>query len=222
MTTFHISKTVEKVLIQLWSFFHDSGKRTASYTKAVIASAELQISHSVKKRVVKHVKKATRTRWLSTESTVDDVFLNFVPLIQTLQIYSNDSDPVAINLITQRRKWKKFLRAVYLLHEVLPILSHFSRAFQKGKISFAVIAPAIEFILEEMKSVAEKQSPLECLRRDLAEDSRLHYSGVTPLTAHETLLRNLTSKYIHALQDNIASRFKDSLPISFIFLSIFH
>ena len=55
---------------------------------------------------------------------------------------------------------------------------------------------------------------LKFLRRDLAEDGRLHYSGLTPLTAHdETLLRNLTSKYVHALQDNIASRFKDSLPI---------
>ena len=62
--------------------------------------------------------------------------------------------------------------------------------------------------------MAEKQSPLERLRRDLAEDGRLHYSGLTPLTAHdETLLRNLTSKYVHALQNNIASRFKDSLPI---------
>ena len=136
-----------------------------------------------------------------------------MPLIQTLQIYSNDSDPVAINLITEIKS-KKFVGAVYLLHEVLPILSHLSRAFQKGNISFAVIAPAVEFILEELKSVAEKQSPLECLRRDLAEDGRLHYSGLTPLTAHdETLLRNLTSKYVHALQDNIASRFNDSLPI---------
>ena len=62
--------------------------------------------------------------------------------------------------------------------------------------------------------MAEKQSPLECLRRDLAEDGRLHYSGLTPLTTHdETPLRDLTSKYVHALQDNIASCFKDSLPI---------
>ena len=137
----HISyiKTVEKVLIRLWSFFHNSGKRTAAYTKAVIASAELQISHSAKKRIVKPVKKATRTRWLSTESTVDGIFLNFVPLVQTLQIYSNDSDPIAINVISQIKP-KKFLGAVYLLHEVLPILSHLSRAFQKGNISFAVIA----------------------------------------------------------------------------------
>ena len=99
----HISyiKTVEKVLIQLWSFFHNSGKNTPAYTKAVIASAELQISHSAKKKVVKRIKKATRTRWLSTESFVDGILLNFVPLIQTLQIYSNDSDPVAINLITE-------------------------------------------------------------------------------------------------------------------------
>ena len=128
----HISyiKTVEKVLIQLWSFFHNSGKHTAAFTKAVIASAELQISHSAKKRVVKRDKKGTRTRWLSTESTVDGIFLNFLPLTQTLQNYNNERDPVAINLI----KSKKFLGAVYLLHEVLPILSHFSRAFQKGNI----------------------------------------------------------------------------------------
>ena len=99
--------------------------------------------------VVKRVKQATQTRWLSTESTVDGIFLNFVPLIQTLQIYSNDSDPVAINLITEINS-KKFLGTVYLLHEVLPILSDLSRVFQKGNISFAVIAPAVEFILEEL------------------------------------------------------------------------
>ena len=132
----HISyiKTVEKVLIRLWSFFHNSGKRTAAYTKAVIALAELHISNSAKKRVVQRVKKATRTRWLSTESTVVGTFLNFVPLIQTLQIYNNDSDPVAINLITEIKS-KKFVGAVYLLHEVLPILSHLSRAFQKDNIA---------------------------------------------------------------------------------------
>ena len=207
-------KTVEKVLIQLWSLFPNSGKRTAAYTKAVIASAELHISHSVKKRVVKRLKKATRRRWLSRESTVHGVFLNFVPLIQSSQIYSNDSDLVAINLITQIKS-KRFLGAVYLLHEVLPILSYLSRALQKGNISFAVIAPAVEFILEELKSVAEKQSPLECLRRGLAEDGRQHYSGLTPLTAHdETPLRNLTFKVLF-----IASRFKDSLPILSAFKS---
>lgn len=50
-------KTVEKVLKQLWPFSHNLGKSTAAYTKAVIASAELQISNSAKKRVVKHIKK---------------------------------------------------------------------------------------------------------------------------------------------------------------------
>ena len=96
-------KTVEKVLIKLWSFFHNSGKCTAAYTKAVIASADLLFSNSGKKRVVKRVKKATRTRWLSTESTVDGIFLNFLPLTQTLQVCRDQRDPVAINLITEMR-----------------------------------------------------------------------------------------------------------------------
>ena len=96
-------KTVEKVLIKLWSFFHNSGKCTAAYTKAVTASADLQFSNSRKKRVVKRVKKATRTRWLSTESTVDGIFLNFLPLAQTLQVCRDQHDPVAINVITEMR-----------------------------------------------------------------------------------------------------------------------
>ena len=74
---------------------------------------------------MKSVKKATRTRWLSTESTVDGIFLNFLPLTQTLQVYRDQCDPVAINLITQISS-ARFLGAVHLLHEVLPVLSHLS------------------------------------------------------------------------------------------------
>ena len=62
--------------------------------------------------------------------------------------------------------------------------------------------------------MAEKQTPMEGLRRNLAEGGRLHNCDLTPLTAHdETLLRNLTSSYTRALQDNISSRFKNNLPI---------
>ena len=45
--------TVEKILIQLWSFFDNSAKRTAAYGKAVMAVKEIRLSAKGRKKVAK-------------------------------------------------------------------------------------------------------------------------------------------------------------------------
>ena len=56
--------TVEKIIIQLWSFFDNSAKRTAAYGKAVMALKEINLSAKGRKTVAKSFKKACRTRRL--------------------------------------------------------------------------------------------------------------------------------------------------------------
>jgi hypothetical protein len=66
----HVSyiKTVEKVLLQLWTFFKNSAKRSAAYAKAAVAAKALVVPNNKSKKVIaKKVKKACRTRWLSTD-----------------------------------------------------------------------------------------------------------------------------------------------------------
>ena len=51
-------KTVEKILIQLWSLFHNSAKKTAAYAKAVVNYNQISLSSQVRKKIGKSFKKA--------------------------------------------------------------------------------------------------------------------------------------------------------------------
>ena len=135
-------KTVEKILIQLWSLFHNSAKKTATYAKAVVNYNQISLSTQGRKKIGKSFKKACRTRWLSMEKAIDGVYNDFVPLTQTLRLLSEDGDSMATGLLQQVGNIK-FLSAVYLLHQVLPPLAHLSKVFQAGSVSFSAIGPAI-------------------------------------------------------------------------------
>ena len=63
-------KQVEKVLIQVWSFFDSSAKESAAYAKALLAVKQLSVSNRGKKKLRKKLQKACRSRWLSTEKAI--------------------------------------------------------------------------------------------------------------------------------------------------------
>ena len=128
---------VEKVLVQLWSLFHNSPKKTA-YAKAVVSYNQISLSMQGCKKIGKSFKKARRTIWISMEKAIGNVYNYFVPLTPTLCLLNEDGDSVAIGLL-QHIGNIKFLSAVYLLHQVLPPPAHLSKVFQAGSVSFAAI-----------------------------------------------------------------------------------
>ena len=205
--------TVEKILIQLWSFFDNSAKRTAAYSKAVIAMKEINLTAKGWKKVAKCFKKACRTRWLSMEKAIDGVFDDFEALCQTLRTMKEEGDALATGLLNQIANIK-FLSTVYMLHAVLPALAHLSKAFQEGNVSFAAITPAIKYTVDTLQDVTATDKPLRELQKDLRDGGRLSTCELPALTGfHEQSLTSLTQKYITALKENINSRFEDSLPV---------
>ena len=204
-------KTIEKILIQLWSLFKNSAPKTAKYAKAVVSANQVKLSKPGRKKLKKRFRKACRTRWLSTERAIEGVYDDYEALTQTLANLKCEGDSAAIGLLTQIIK---FIGAVYLLHEALPILSHLSKAFQEGAVSFAAIAPAIKFTTDELEEIEKQQTPCKRLKEDLAEGGRLSQCGLPPFTqSDEAQLERLTYKYIYALKENISNRFGDSLPV---------
>ena len=146
---------VEKILLQLWKYFDNSAKRTAAYAKAVMNLKKVQVrTKREKKTLRKRSKKACRTRWLSTEQSIDSVFEDYEALLQTLRIFKEDGDATATGLLSEIGNIK-FLGAVYLLHKTLPQLSDLSKAFQKGAVSFAAVSPAVDYTLDELDNVAK-------------------------------------------------------------------
>lgn len=83
---------------------------------------------------------------------------------------------------------------MYILHHVLPALSHLSRAFQGGNVSFAAIEPAVKFTIDEIQDVADQQKSLKQLQKDLGD--RLAECKMTLSDDAEKKLVNLTNRYV--------------------------
>ena len=204
---------VEKILLQLWKYFDNSAKRAAAYAKAVTNLKKVQVrTKREKKTLRKRFKKACRTRWLSTEQSIDSVFEDYEALLQTLRIFKEDGDATATGLLSEIGNIK-FLGAVYLLHKTLPQLSDLSKAFQKGAVSFAAVSPAVDYTLDEL-DVAKNFSFISDLKNDLKKDGRLSRCDLGVFSQfHENQLKNLTTKYIKALKENIQDQFDGNLPV---------
>lgn len=164
---------VEKILYQLWSFFDNSAKKSAAYSKAVLKVKSLNLSRQGNKKIKTRIQKACRTRWLSTNRAIEGVYEDFEALTTVLKSFKEDGDATSTGLLKQLGNIK-FVGAVYLLHDVLPVLSHISKVFQEGEISFGCIAPAIEYTLEKLDDIASEMKHLSRLKEDIGENGRLH------------------------------------------------
>ena len=141
------------------------------------------------------------------------MFEDYETLLQTLQIFKEDGDATATGLLSEIGNIK-FLGAVYLLHKTLPQLSDLSKAFQKGAVSFAAVSPAVDYTLDELDNVAKNFSFISDLKNDLKKDGRLSRCDLGVFNQfHENQLKNLTTKYIKALKENIQDRFDGNLPV---------
>ena len=91
----------EKTMLDLWTFFKNSPKQLKTYIKTTLEARNFdQISKRQKKKLVRKVKKAVRTRWLSLQASVDSVYQEYVGLTHTLRSINDPrSGPVAKGLL---------------------------------------------------------------------------------------------------------------------------
>lgn len=202
-------RNVELWLRQLWKLFDNSPKRTAMYLKVQINLKSLVLSDKSKKVVTKKIKKACQTRWLSFDAATSAIYEDFNAILQTLR-QLKETDAVASGLLSKIDS-SKFIGTIYILKEILPVLSNLSKNFQRGQVNFSHIQPSISYTLQKLTEIADSKSPITALKRDI--EGRLSISGVNLSTATENQLSNLLLKYVTALKDNIHSRFDDDLPV---------
>ena len=80
-------KEFETTLIQLWAFFKNSPKRLNIYTKTALKMHDLNsLPPKKKKNVVKKIKKAVNTRWLSLHASVDGIYDEYPGLLETMNV----------------------------------------------------------------------------------------------------------------------------------------
>ena len=204
--------TVETILRQLWQYFENSPKRSAKYLKMQLSYKKAtNISSQAEKIVVRKVRKSCRTRWLSLDRAVEGVYLDFVPLLLTLHELE-ERDAIACGLL-KRMKSLKFVGGIYILREILPILSTLSRTFQQGTINFTRISPALKATKFALDEVVNSERVGDLLKSDLADNGRLAVCEIKATTSGLDAVATMLKKYVEALKKNIDDRFQDSLPI---------
>ena len=203
-------KDVELLLRQLWNFFENSPKRMASYLKIQLELKNLNLSKSGSRKVTRRLKKACRTRWVSLDSSVKALLNDYEAVLQTLA-QVQEHDVIALGLL-KRIKTIKFLGVLYILNEILPILSRLSRIFQRDSLSFSSIIPEVNATKEKLDKVLAEETPLTRLQTDI--DSFTNMSAELSLSRNQIQeIQTLFDKYINALKSNIDKRFADSSEV---------
>ena len=92
----------EENRIKLWKFFKNSSKRLKIYVRIALKCKEFDtMSNKRQKNIVKRVKKACRTRWLSLHAGVDVVYDEYEGIVKTVQEiqFDRSSGSQAIGLL---------------------------------------------------------------------------------------------------------------------------
>ena len=85
--------------------------------------------------------KACKTRWLSFDKAVKAAHEDLDSILLCL---SELADDATADGLLKKLKSPDWIAALYILTDVLPVLSLLSRTFQKGSINFSQIQPSIE------------------------------------------------------------------------------
>ena len=121
---------------QIWKCLENSPKRITTYLKVQQEIKALDLSQKGKRVIIKKLKKACKTRWLSFDSAVEAIFDELEAVMKTLIIL--ESDATAAGLLKTISN-PKFVGCLYILKHVLPSLAKLSKAFEQGSVNFSNI-----------------------------------------------------------------------------------
>ena len=197
---------VETNLRQLWKYFDNSPKRLSVYTKVQEKQKQVHLSTDGRKKVTKRLQKACKTRWLSFDKAVKAAHEDLDSILLCL---SELADDATADGLLKKLKSPDWIAALYILTDVLPVLSLLSRTFQKGSINFSQIQPSIEITVASLQAIPEQNKALSRLKSDFGEGGRFHFLSSDISITERVLERASTMqvKYVTKLVENIHNRF---------------
>ena len=200
----------EEVLIELWKYFKNSPKRLKVYIRTALKCKEIDtMSKQGQKKLVKKMKKACRTRWLSLHSGVDALYDEYEGVVKTLKEIqtlegNGTSASKAIGLLKKIKK-HEFIGTLYLLKFMLPNLSALSKTFQAGSLNFSRIIPSINKCKTKIKDVAARGKVLTEVKKDL--NGRLKSLDLALTATQEQRIKDMVQKYSNSICKSIDARF---------------
>ena len=123
-----------------------------------------------KENIVKRVKKACHTCWLSLHVSVDAIFEEYAGLIHCFRsIQEQDKSPggTITSGLLKKMDSVEFSGLLYTMKFMLPSLTALSKTFQTGAINFSRIKPNLEKTKAQLQTTAIQQTALKKLNSDV-------------------------------------------------------
>lgn len=131
---------------------------------------------------------------------------DFEPILETLAMLQETQ--VTANGLLRRMKSLKFLGTIYILSDILPVLSELSWHFQKGSLNFAAILPALNLCKIKLTGLKETDSPLQ--KQSQGIDTLTDMSCEIKYNQKEAKeLENLLHRYTDTSISNLDKRFSE-------------
>lgn len=106
-------------------------------------------------------------------------------VLQTLQELDSECNDATAAGLVKKMKNAKFIGALYILAEVLPLLSRLSLAFQTSNVNFPLIQPEVKATKQHLNKIVEEESPLEKLKGDVDSFESLGCDITFPPTLYQ-------------------------------------
>ena len=192
---------METNLQQLRKYFDNSPKHLSVYTKLQEKQKQVHLSMDGGKKVTKRLHKAYKTRWLPFEKAVKASHEDLDSILLCLSALADG--------LLKKLKSPDWIAALYILRDVLHVLSLLSRTFQQGSINFSQIQPSSEITVASLQAIPEQNKTLSRLKSDFGEGRRFHFLSSEISITERVLERASTMqvKYVTKLVENIHNRF---------------
>ena len=152
---------------------------------------------------------AVYTRWLSHDQAVTSIRRCLSSLLTALERAAAEDDDATARGVYNAMKTYKFVARLYLLSDVLPILTTLSLVFQKENVPLTAILPNVNAAIASL-NLLKTQPGLYLKKLDgILTDLASHFGLAFDDSIKKSFQENVREKYIDALVGNLNNRFSD-------------
>lgn len=177
------------------------------YTKVQEQQKQVHLSMDGGKKVTKRLQKAYKTRWLPFEKAVKASHEDLDSILLCLSELADG--------LLKKLKSPDWIAALYILRDVLPVLSLLSRTFQQGSINFSQIQPSSEITVASLQAIPEQNKALSRLKSDFGEGRRFHFLS-SEISITERVLERASTMQVKYVTKLLSLHSRHSIPWNFL------
>ena len=191
-------KKFKDVVAQLFRFYDFSAVRTAGLKdiQSVLGAPDLKL------------KKASDTRWLSHDQAITAICKSLPSIITSLHKEATERNDAQALGLSKFISTYKFVASLYMMSDVLPILSHLSKLFQNQNLDFSLIRPLVKSTVTQLETL--KTVPGAFFRQVDGVITNALKDFEIRSSSKDDFKRNVYNKYLQNLCKQIEDRFPDA------------